>query len=106
MVPFVDGIRAVCRLAAYAKLSPKFNRWAYGALADQVATVYPAANFPSPQDALVRVFGDSALVCPTYDTARRAAAGGSAVWLHNFARPVQRPLASLHVGATHDSEFE
>jgi para-nitrobenzyl esterase len=77
----------------------------YGALADQVAAVYPVANFASPQDALVRVFGDSALVCPTYDTARRAAAGGSAVWLYNFARPVQGPLASLHLGATHGAEI-
>ena len=58
----------------------------YGPLADQVAAVYPAADFATPQDALVRAFGDSILVCSTYDTARRAAAGGARTYLYNFAR--------------------
>src|SRR5262249_61712208 len=49
----------------------------YGALADQVAAVYPASAFATPQDALERAFGDSILVCSTYDTARRAAGGGA-----------------------------
>jgi len=77
----------------------------YGDLADEVAAVYPVAEFDSEQDALERVFGDFALVCPTYDTARWVAEGGADVWLYNFARPVQGPLASLNLGATHGAEI-
>jgi carboxylesterase type B len=78
----------------------------YGDLADQVAAVYPVANFASPQAALVRAFGDSILVCPTYDSARRAAAGGAPVYLYNFARPVESDLlAPLMLGATHGVEI-
>ena len=78
----------------------------YGDLADQIAAVYPVANFASPQDALVRAFGDSGLVCGTYDSARRAAAGGASVHLYNFARPIPLPiLAPLMLGATHGAEI-
>src|SRR4029077_12341309 len=57
----------------------------YGPLADQVAAVYPASDFAPPQDALVRASVNSILVCSTYDTARRAAAGGARTYLYNFA---------------------
>jgi para-nitrobenzyl esterase len=78
----------------------------YGALAAQVAAVYPAADFPTPQDALVRAFGDSILVCSTYDTARRAAAGGSHAYLYNFARKIPiSALQQLGLGAFHGSEI-
>jgi len=78
----------------------------YGDLADQIAAVYPVANYSSPQAALARVIGDSGLVCPTYDSARRAAAGGAPVYLYNFARPIPLPqLAPLMLGATHGSEI-
>ena len=60
----------------------------YGTLADEVAAVYPASSFPTPQDALERAFGDQILVCTTYDTARRAAAGGAHTYLYNFAREI------------------
>jgi len=76
----------------------------YGDLADEIAAVYPTANFPSPQDALARAVGDGQLVCPTYDSARRAAAGGADVYFYNFARPLPIPgLESL--GATHQTEI-
>ena len=79
-------------------------RW--GDLADQIAALYPVANFASPQAALVRAFGDSGLVCGTYDSARRAAAGGAPVYLYNFARPIPLPqLAPLMLGATHGAEI-
>jgi para-nitrobenzyl esterase len=78
----------------------------YGALADQVAAVYPSASFASPQAALVRAFGDEILVCPTYDTARRVAAAGTPAYLYNFARPIPIPeLAPLNLGATHGAEI-
>jgi len=78
----------------------------YGTLADQVAAIYPSASFASPQAALVRAFGDEILVCPTYDTARRAAAAGVHAYLYDFARPIPIPqLASLGLGATHGAEI-
>jgi para-nitrobenzyl esterase len=78
----------------------------YGPLASQVAAVYPAADFPTPQDALVRAFGDQILVCPTYDTARRAAAGGARTYLYDFARELPIPiLQQLGLGAFHGSEI-
>ena len=78
----------------------------YGALADQVAAVYPAAGFPSPQAALVRAFGDQILVCTTYDTARRAAARGAHTYLYNFAREIPIPvLQQIGLHAFHGSEI-
>ena len=78
----------------------------YGALAPQVAAVYPASDFPTPQDALVRAFGDSILVCSTYDTARRAAAGGANTYLYNFSREIPIPiLQQLGLHAFHGSEI-
>ena len=78
----------------------------YGTLASQVAAVYPASSFPSPQDALVRAFGDEILVCSTYDTARRAAAGKAHAYLYNFAREIPIPvLQTLGLKAFHGSEI-
>ncbi len=78
----------------------------YGAIADQVAAVYPASNFATPQDALARAFGDEILVCPTYDTARRAAAGGAHTYLYNFARIIPIPILQLvNLRAFHGSEI-
>jgi para-nitrobenzyl esterase len=78
----------------------------YGALADQVAAVYPASAFATPQDALVRAFGDSILVCTTYDTARRAVAGGAHTYLYNFAREIPIPvLQAVDLRAFHGSEI-
>ena len=79
-------------------------RW--GDRASQIAALYPVANFASPQVALERAFGDDALVCDTYDSARRAAAGRASVHLYNFARPIPLPqLAPRMLGATHGAEI-
>jgi para-nitrobenzyl esterase len=67
-----------------------------------VAAQYPIADFAAPQDALVRVWGDYRLVCPTYDTARRVAAQGAATYLYDFARPIPALSALL---ATHGVEL-
>jgi para-nitrobenzyl esterase len=78
----------------------------YGDRAEAIAEVYPASSFPTPQDALVRVVGDSGLVCGTYDSARRAAAAGADVYLYNFARWVQIPaLIPLDLRALHGAEI-
>jgi para-nitrobenzyl esterase len=50
--------------------------------------------------------GDEALVCSTYDTARRAAAGGSPTYLYNFSRVIPiAVLQALGLGAFHGSEI-
>jgi para-nitrobenzyl esterase len=78
----------------------------YGSRAAQVAALYPASGFPTPQDALERAVGDSGLVCGTYDTARRATAGGARTYLYNFARELPIPiLQSLDLRAFHGVEM-
>ena len=78
----------------------------YGSRAAQVAALYPASSFPTPQDALERVVGDAGLVCGTYDTARRAAAGGARTYLYNFARELPIPiLQALGLRAFHGVEM-
>jgi para-nitrobenzyl esterase len=78
----------------------------FPAIADQIATLYPASNFPTPQDALARVVGDSGLVCGTYDSARRAAAGGAPTYLYNFAREIPiDALQAIGLHAFHGSEI-
>ncbi len=73
----------------------------FGANAGAIAAVYPADQYPTPNDALVRVTGDAFLVCGTLDSAKRAAAAGSPVYMYNFAREV--PIPGL--GATHGGEI-
>ena len=82
----------------------------FGERAEQVAALYPPEDFP-PTDlgssellALARVIGDRENVCPTYDTARRAAAGGADVYLYNFARPDPEPPYS-DLGPDHLAEI-
>ncbi len=74
---------------------------AYGAEAATIAAAYPVSNFSSPNDALMRVTGDSGLVCGTYDSAIRAAAAGVDVFLYNFSR-----FLSPDLGATHAIEIQ
>ncbi len=99
---FLLGTPQVTTEAAYlAALQTR-----YGSLADQVAAVYPASSFLTPEDALARAFGDQILVCPTYDTARRAAAGGAHTYLYEFARRIPIDiLQQLGLGAFHGSEI-
>jgi para-nitrobenzyl esterase len=99
---FFLGVPPVTTEAAYlAELEAR-----YGARAADVAALYPASAFPTPQDALERVFGDAALVCSTYDTARRAAAGGARTYLYNFSRVPPIPIVELlDLGAVHGIEM-
>ena len=76
----------------------------YGERADAIAALYPAGDFATPNAALARVVGDSGLVCGTYDSARRAAAAGSSVYLYNFDWPVLTDVLPF-LGATHGAEI-
>lgn len=71
---------------------------------DDIVAVYPVADFANPNDALARVIGDSALVCSTYDSARRAAASGNDTWLYNFDWPVLTDILPF-LRATHGAEI-
>jgi para-nitrobenzyl esterase len=55
-------------------------------------------------EALARVVGDAGIICGTYDSARRAVAGGANVYLYNFARPVLTDLLPF-LRATHGAEI-
>jgi para-nitrobenzyl esterase len=78
----------------------------FGDDAVAIAARYPVSDFPSPQEALMRVTGDTSLVCATYDTARRVAAAGVPVHLYNFDRPIPiSALAALNLRATHGAEI-
>lgn len=78
----------------------------FGSRAAEIAAHYPVSSFPTPQDALERVVGDSGLVCGTYDTARRAAANGARTYLYNFSRAVPlEVLEALGLGAFHGVEM-
>jgi carboxylesterase type B len=45
----------------------------FGASAATVIATYPSSSFPTPQDALIRVWGDFRLGCPTFESAQRFA---------------------------------
>lgn len=76
------------------------------ALAAQIETLYPVSQFSSPQAAFVRVVGDSALLCSTYDVARRVAAAGRRTYVYEFARVAPLSVVSLlKLGAFHGAEI-
>ena len=78
----------------------------FGDDATTIAARYPVSDFPSPQEALMRVTGDALLVCPTRDMASRAATAGTPIHLYNFDRPIPIPgLAGLNLRATHGAEI-
>jgi para-nitrobenzyl esterase len=78
----------------------------YGAYATDIATMYPSAAFSSPQDALIRVMGDSTLVCSTYDVARRFADAKGKTFVYTFDQVPPLPfIAALKLGAFHGLEI-
>jgi para-nitrobenzyl esterase len=73
-------------------------------LVDAIVAHYPVASFASADAALQRVTGDFGLVCPTHDSARRAAAAGMPVHMYNFDYPI--PIPGLQfLGAAHGAEI-
>ena len=80
----------------------------YGAtLTPEIEALYPAGNFPTPQDAFIRVVGDATLVCSTVDVARRvSAAKNPRTYVYNFARVIPLPFVTLlKLGAFHGAEI-
>ena len=78
----------------------------YGAAAPEIAAVYPSAQFATPQDALIRVFGDSRLTCSTYDTARRISDAKGKTWVYEFEQvPPLAFIDLLDLGAFHGLEI-
>jgi para-nitrobenzyl esterase len=78
----------------------------FGAYAPQVEALYPASDFDTPRDALIRVVGDARLVCSTYDTAALYARKGHRAWTYNFDRVPPIPFISfLELGAFHGLEI-
>lgn len=78
----------------------------FGAYAAEVEALYPAGSFPSPRDALIRVFGDSTLVCSTYDVASRYARKRNRAFAYNFSRvPPLSFISLLDLGAFHGLEI-
>ncbi len=78
----------------------------YGALAPEVEALYPVSSFASPQAALIRVAGDSTLVCTTFDVASRVATAKNRTYVYNFARLIPLPFVSLlDLGAFHGAEI-
>src|ERR1019366_8940156 len=60
----------------------------FGSFAPQVLAEYPVSKFNRDYRlALGRIVGDSALVCGTLDTARRAAKEGLPVFMYNLNMP-------------------
>ncbi len=78
----------------------------YGTHAPAIEVMYPASDFPEPLDALIRVMGDSTLVCSTYDVAARVADAKGKAYVYNFARvPPLAFVAALDLGAFHGVEI-
>jgi para-nitrobenzyl esterase len=75
----------------------------FGNAGPSVAGAYPVSAFPTPHDALIRVWGDYRLGCTTYDSARRFAKNGSTVYMFHFSRPI--PGLEALLGATHGVEM-
>jgi para-nitrobenzyl esterase len=100
---FFIGTTPITTPAEYtATLQARFGP----ARAAQIEALYPVGLFPSPQDALIRVVGDSTLFCSTYDVAKRVAAAGRRTYVYEFARVPQLPFVSLlKLGAFHGSEI-
>lgn len=79
----------------------------YGTYAAAIEALYPVSKFAgSYQDALIRVVGDSSLVCSTYDVAKRVSTMKNKTWVYNFARvPPEDFIIALNLGAFHGLEI-
>jgi len=79
----------------------------FGSHAAEIEALYPASNFTTPRKALIRVFGDSTLVCSTYDVASRYANAKNKAFGYVFARvpPKLAFISYLDIGAFHGLEI-
>jgi para-nitrobenzyl esterase len=68
----------------------------FGAQATEDAVaLYPAASYPTPQDALVAFLSDQRFVCPSRRIARLASGHGSPVYRYFFSRRAQGAMGAL-----------
>lgn len=95
---FLLGAKAVTTDAEYMAALTRL----VGASASTVAATYPTSDFKTPQDALVRVWGDYRLGCPTFESAERFAKHGAAVRMYHFSRTTPGLEA---LGPTHGTEM-
>jgi para-nitrobenzyl esterase len=107
MFGLLDGGPGMNASAYAAALGAQFGP----ALGAEVLAAYPAAAFPSPWDALVRVLGDYMMTCPTRDTARwltdAGRAGGPApvyTYLYTHANAVLADMMAP-LGVCHGAEL-
>lgn len=79
----------------------------FGVYAPEINALYPSAHYPTPQDALIRVFGDSRLVCSTFDVAQRVAnASKTKTFVYSFEQIPGLPFIDLlNLGAFHGLEI-
>lgn len=76
----------------------------FGAFADEVAALYPASAFESPNAALIRVSTDFRYACAVQEFAERASAAGLTVYAYNFDMPYAIPGLDV-LGAAHAAEL-
>jgi len=78
----------------------------YGSDAARVEMQYPAASYPTPNDALTQVSADAFFVCPARKLAQLLDAAGTKVFLYSFNGTLANtPLPALAGKAFHSAEL-
>ena len=77
----------------------------FGSFSARVAAAYPAASFPSPNAALIRVTTDVQYACAVQDFAIRATEAGLDVYAYNFNLPYAIPGLGDLLGPAHAAEL-
>ncbi len=75
------------------------------ATAKKLAALYPVADFPTPNDALIRVTTDWKYACAVQDFAERIAAAGRTVYAYNFDHAWAAPTLRDALGKSHGAEL-
>ena len=81
----------------------------FGQAADRVLKEYPAANYPSPDDAISTVIGDSLISCPSRTLIRQLTTESIPVYAYEFVdpeppTPLPLPFLPSTLGPTHGAE--
>jgi para-nitrobenzyl esterase len=73
--------------------------------AAELLALYPVADFPTPNDALIRVTTDWRYACAVQDFAERIDAAGLSVFAYNFDYPWAAPTLRDILGKSHGAEL-
>lgn len=73
--------------------------------ATELAALYPISEFPTPNDALIRVTTDWRYACAVQDFAERIADAGLPVYAYNFDYPWAEPALRDLLGKSHGAEL-